>query len=862
MTDQLDILLNFLTAYDGSGAEKAKKDLADMNAGTGVKGSAGAGNSQAINTDTQAIKDQVKAANDLVDARQRDVQAARTQVMEYRTLQRAGSMLTQIGTTFFVPAAAVLTGASALAANYVKNVKVATDLTDAWKTSTDSIAYSESRMGEVLTQVELPALQQADRLLSSIATFMQENPGAVSGALNAVATVAGIAGLTMLLGKGITLYADVQYIGATFALIGSENALTAATIAQTAATEMLTLAQSGPTGALAATMGGGGFAGGATAASGGFLAGLGTVVGAVLAVVGGILAGNAGYSWLQSKGVNSNAPDAWTSERQMVAGADAVLQTIAKAGPLFWDSVRTGKPIIDEFKDNINNTTISIGKLLGVVDTVVANNAATRAAIAGANGIENTELNHYNALKNQPEPTGAHAQAQTAAEIYQAGLDEFTNYQKQLTSNQKSYDDAVKAENTSTTQQLAELESNYEANRLIQTRDFIQSETQAREDFDLSQEKAARDFQESQTQAQTAYLQSQADASRNFQESQAKAEFSYEQSRSDAIRNFNESELTAQQDYQTQLADLEQSHNDKMADLTSARDALGLIKEKQSYDEQKAKDATNFATADAKRKADFAQQQADAQRNYEEQRADSISAYSQQQSDAKRNYDEQRSQAIANYNQQQADAKANYDLSDQRRVAAFNQQQIDEANNEQAQIKQIQDAHNAKLAQLQSNLNEENQAEEQAFQERLAVIDGYLGASGQALLAQMAITKNAYDQLLAELSMQANQGAAKNGSMGLPIATRDIGGYWSTGTIAANMSGSNEFVANPSSTRFAEQAIGGQLTQATFMAAFGGMRGYNDQRTQHFSGMTANDVAMMESMQRRIAKEEFARQMG
>ena len=410
-----------------------------------------------------------------------------------------------------------------------------------------------------------------------------------------------------------------------------------------------------------------------------------------------------------------------------------------------------------------------------------------------------------------------------AAQIYQQGLDEYTTYQQQLVTNQQNYDSEVKADTEQTNAQLLSIQQTYNANKLIEERNFAESEARALQD----------------------YQQSQATATRNFEEQQAQSEASFQQSQSDAAAAFQQSELDAQQSYQNQVADLNQSHQDRLRTLTESHDWLGMDQENTAYKEQQAQDKRNYDEAEAKRKSDYATQQADAQRNFNEQQA----------------------QAQADYKQQQADAAANYALSDARRKEDFAKQQADEAANEQAQLNATQAAHDAKMTQLAANLKTENATDEAAFQQRLAVIDGYLGASGAALVAQMQITKNAYDLLMSGMSTtqitpastQAAVAAAKSAS------GYDSGGYFPPG-LGRNASGQNEFIASPDTVKYAESIIGGRLTQQNLIAAMisgrsGGSTGGAYNRggdTFNMNGMTAQDRLIIGEMLNRAIDKKLA----
>ena len=565
---------------------------------------------QAKASNVSTTQSEVDAANALVAARQKDVSAARTQVMEYRTLQRAGSMLTQIGSTFFVPAAAVLAGASALAENYVKNVAEANDLTTAWKASTDSLSYSESRVGQTIAEIELPALQEASKLMDQIASFVQENPGAVSAGLDIVTAVAGIAGLAMLIGRGITLYADVKYISATFALLGAENALTAATVAQTLATEMNTLAHTGPTGALAAGLGGGGFSSGAsTIAGGGLVSTLAALVLPIIAVVGGA----ALYDALKPK----NAPTA--------------LQTIPEANADIY--ALFNKPLLDKlgaFGQSIEKFDQSLLKLQ-----------------LGVTGVS---------LSITPIPI-------ENASWYQTGESQFAAHEQKLTDIQNTYDKDMQSEADSFYKSMTDAQNSYDKQQASELRDHNEQDAQAQQDYYDSVALATRNYLESEKQAIQDYDQQRADAARNFQETEYDAQQSYlnqladlEQSHRDKLQD-----LTLKHDVLGIEAENRSYNETKNKDERDYAEADA--KRRQEYAQQEADAERNFEQQRERAAADFQQQQSDAKANYLKAKKQRDDAFQQQLDDQAQNFKDQKAALVQDHIDKMAQLKQN--LTDQ-----------------------------------------------------------------------------------------------------------------------------------------------------------------------------------------------------
>src|SRR5208337_372940 len=259
----------------------------------------------------------------------------RQQVMEWRTMQRVGSVLTNIGTTFFVPAAAVLAAANKAASDWVDNLGKGTELANEWNQATASLSNSEQKVGETVAQIELPALQEAAKLADDISSFAQAHPEVISDILGFAAGLAGVSALVMVAGKILTVYAELNYIGSAFQLMAAETALAEATSAQTVATIANTAALGGE------TITGIG-AGAAGAATGEGITGIGAgAAGAATVGVSGLIDTIApiviplAAAWLGGQGYNALKP----------ANAPSALQVGPELGA---DIYAAEKPFLDK----------------------------------------------------------------------------------------------------------------------------------------------------------------------------------------------------------------------------------------------------------------------------------------------------------------------------------------------------------------------------------------------------------------------------------------------------------------------------------------------------------------------------------
>jgi hypothetical protein len=395
---------------------------------------------------------------------------------------------------------------------------------------------------------------------------------------------------------------------------------------------------------------------------------------------------------------------------------------------------------------------------------------------------------------------------------YNTGLTEFTSYQQSIAATQKSYHDAMKTENASYYQSATQAENTYLEQRTQEEAAHNQEDLQALQDYQDNVAKETRDFNEQQAQDLA-----------NFQQQQ-----------SDAIANFQASELQAQQTYQNQMADLEQSHKDKLQDLTQSHDVLGIEKENRDYSEQKAKDQRDYSEADAQRRTQLAKTLADNQRNYDEQTA----------------------QRLASFQQQQSDELDNYNKSKQRRDDAFAEQQASEATQHEKELDTIEQNHKDKITQLKQNLSDELNTEQTAWLQQYYTLIGVVTAAE----TQTAAAYNAFLQSMGISGNQSYYNPYTNISPTAPVL-RDEGGYFFPG-VARNATGKPEWVVAPDTVRYAEQIVGGRLTQQNLIAAMiGGRSGgaasssYVDSRSVNVSGLTAQDRLVVRDLVNRGVRE-------
>jgi hypothetical protein len=304
-------------------------------------------------------------------------------------------------------------------------------------------------------------------------------------------------------------------------------------------------------------------------------------------------------------------------------------------------------------------------------------------------------------------------------------VDAFIAFQKQINDATNNYEgqraDAIKQYE----QQIKDVTAQYESQRADLIANYEEQVARSNRDFSEQQGRSARDFQESQDKAL-----------RNYNEQVAKSE-----------RDFRESQAKATKQHQLEMAQLEQQHNQRMSDLVAARDALGLIKEKTSYDLQvQQKNQT------------FNQQRADALQQHQQQLDDQHAAFKQQQSDAQAAYDQQRADAQAAHAQQMADMAQNEAQQLAKMDEAHKLEMIKLDQQERDKLLKLGQAYQKQIEQIQS-----------AFIDRLRALDAFILGDSRAYTKYLEDEAQQFQQWLNNFKSQAgSQLRGVGGGVGVP----------------------------------------------------------------------------------------------
>jgi hypothetical protein len=376
---------------------------------------------------------------------------------------------------------------------------------------------------------------------------------------------------------------------------------------------------------------------------------------------------------------------------------------------------------------------------------------------------------------------------QTTAGNYEAfasnNLALWTDYQKQIT-------DAT----TSNSKARADIERTYEKERTSIVRDAAQQQAQMEADY--------------RNQVARAYA--------NFQRSEAEAEQNYYDSRLRAARDNSQRLYEMEQDHQISIRRMTEDHEDRQKSLLESLDGLAMIREDERYEKERRRAEEDYNLQVSRTSQQAAQTLRDNEAQFAAQRTQRLHAFRQELADA-----------AANYKAEQARAKAE----------------------EEAKLKDLDTNYAEQLRTLQESYQELLRTLSQSFRDRIRAIDNsILGdqnavqqASAQsyaAFIDWLALAKQRGDALLnttagGTTSGYKNTGHAAGGYLGnIQIGNQTFGeeGY--------------EYLLSHHTTQFAEQAIGGRLTQERLISALSGqIKQYNDNRRMQFTGVTEADRA-------------------
>jgi hypothetical protein len=278
-----------------------------------------------------------------------------------------------------------------------------------------------------------------------------------------------------------------------------------------------------------------------------------------------------------------------------------------------------------------------------------------------------------------------------------------------------------------------------------------------------------------------------ADLEASFNDANLQAEKEYQQARSEIVSNGQREIEQIQEQGKRDLEQLEREHQRNLKGIIDERDAYALDEENKAYEERKNEIEEGIALAVEQARENTRLQLEEAARNYEEQRKQREDEYLKQKAEAEERAKQAIIEARAKAEEDKKQAQANYEER---------KKEID---------RQTREA----LDDLRRRFEDERR-------ERVIAASQALQELGTNLQAEVALRRQYYDIIMADLNQHMKNLASVQSSAGPAQSSSSKSGYTST------RSGPG-FTADRPTTKLLERAVGGELTQANIAnAAKGG----------------------------------------
>ncbi len=348
------------------------------------------------------------------------------------------------------------------------------------------------------------------------------------------------------------------------------------------------------------------------------------------------------------------------------------------------------------------------------------------------------------------------------------------------------------AEAFGTTQgQLNALEAETADRRAALIADFRERATQLEAGYHEDRARLIADFEQSEARRLEDFQEARALAARDFAQREARLEEDYYAQRLRRARDFGADTARFEEDHQREQRYAAEDHSDRLRDLAAGRDALGFVKEQRAYEKERRRREEEHQIEAARRSADFAQDLADAEAAFAESRE----------------------QRLADYEQQLADEQAQYDKESKRR-------EEDQA----ARLRDLDDQYRKEKSKLQAHLTQQQKQLEDQYTKEKNRLKAHLRDQFTQLSEGLGDVYDLFGDFIDALEGTMTPGTdpwnpPPNPDGGdTPMAA---GGYAFAGRYRMGERG-REFVLNAMSTRAAERALGGMLSQERILSGLSG----------------------------------------
>ncbi len=341
--------------------------------------------------------------------------------------------------------------------------------------------------------------------------------------------------------------------------------------------------------------------------------------------------------------------------------------------------------------------------------------------------------------------------------------------------------------------------------------EYQKQEKYATEDYNRQRFVANRDFNRQMQYGEEDFYKTRYRSNRDFEMQRQFSEAMYYRQRAIAARDFNISLARSEEDYQISRKRAAEDHAFSLKQIMLSGDALQYYYSQRQYEIDKRRAEEDYQRQRQRSIEDFNRQQSDSAQEFALQRAQQLKEFQIQQADAAQDFLIQRKRQKEQFEIQMADLDYQYKKEAYRRAVAFQDQIVPEIMDEAKQRVYFENA------------------------------------------IETAMVKN-FNQLMQKFVDDWNNWLPTQGTE--TTQSRDNGGYVSNGIYRLH---NNEFVMNATTTRYAENAARGSLTQEKLVGLLtgGNQLVYNDQR-QFSRGLSQDEREMIKSETRRMVIEAFS----
>ncbi len=232
---------------------------------------------------------------------------------------------------------------------------------------------------------------------------------------------------------------------------------------------------------------------------------------------------------------------------------------------------------------------------------------------------------------------------------------------------------------------------------------YEEQRTEIVSDFASRRAEIEQSYEAQRNQLISQYAEQRAKAIADFSRSERRAEQDYYRQRQQAAARHGVDMQRMEQDHQREMLKMTRDHNRRARDLVDERDALGLVREQESYEDQRREAEDQYHIEASRKNQDYAAQMRDMESNFALQRQTRLEDFQRQLADMQKQNQDRLAQLDANH------ALEVQKLAEQEKARL---EQYDK--NYEAELKQLEAAEAARLVSLRNLALNDQSALQQA----------------------------------------------------------------------------------------------------------------------------------------------------